>query len=210
MRRIVVGLVAIALFTAAAVGAIWALTRGDAGAGSAPVVAEPQPEPTPPPPLPPIQLPPGMKPLHPDASPPPVVVYGPAKPPPRDGSWEAVPVAARPASLGPLGGAIGRGLIELQPRLAACFDEDTAARFGPQAHTVALDPTQPNTGTPVLVLEIETASGEAVVYDAPVDTRGTASDGVIACAQTILRGRRFPFPQAQPGQKYRVLHSLIP
>ncbi len=139
-----------------------------------------------------------------------IVEYGPPRVEPPKGSWEAVAVAARPSALGPLGGVIARGLNDLDVQLAACFDEDTAARFGAQPHTVSTEASLPDTGTPVLMLHIETGSGRARIVDAPVETRGGASDGVIACAQSVFRGRSFPFPDAPAGGKYRLLHALTP
>ncbi len=206
MRRVVVGLIAIAVFTGVAVVAIWALTRDGSPRPPAPA-GEPQAYAAPTEQaLPAVPLP--AAPAAPDIQA--VVIYGPPKVEPPKDSWEAVPIVARASALGPLGGAIGRGLNDLQSQLADCFDEDVAARHGTQPHTVALDASLPNSGTPVLVLQIETGGGGAHIVDAPVDTQGYASDGVIACAQNLLRGRRFKYPQAQPGQKYRLLHSLIP
>lgn len=205
MSKLAVGATLIALFTAAAVGGIWLRTRDGGGSPEA-IPADVQPPsaflpggvplPTPPPPV--------------DVRPPPpliVVTSEPRAEPPK-GSWEAVPVVARPAALGPPGGAIGRGLIELQPRLAGCFDEDTAARFGPTPPTVAQDASMSETGATVLVLHVETGGGEARIVDAPVETQGGASDGVVTCAQNVLRGQRFALPQATPGGKYRLLHPL--
>ncbi len=207
MRKMATGVIVIVLLTVAAIAAIWALTR-DAGPGPSAGLADGPSAPAStyaPPPLP--TLPPAPA----GPAPEPVVVYGPPKVEPPSGSWEAVAVAARPAALGPLGGAIGRGLNEIQSRLSACFDEDTAARFGSQPRSLSRDASLPEgSSTPVLVLQIETGSGDVRIVDAPVDAQGTASDGVIACAQSVLRGRRFAFPQAVPGQRYRLLYSLIP
>jgi hypothetical protein len=210
---LVVATVAIVLFAAAAVGGIWLLTAQDSQRPVAVAPPEPAGAPVadapPPPPPPPVPAPLAGY-ATPQAAPAPAVVYGPAPAEPPKGSWEAVALVARASQLGPLGGAVGRGLIELQPKLAACFDEDTAARFGTQPHSVAKDAVASDRTTPVLVLEIETGPGEARIVDAPVETQGTASDGAIACAQSVLRGRRFAYPQGQPGGKYRMLHPLTP
>jgi hypothetical protein len=108
-----------------------------------------------------------------------------------------------------VGAAIGRGLLELQPLLTACFDEDTQARFGSEAYTTVRDAVpMDDRGATVLVLQIETGPGEARIVDAPVETRGTASDGLIACAQRVLRGQRFEAPQARAGGRIRLLHPL--
>jgi hypothetical protein len=217
VNKLVAGLAGIAVFTAAALAAVWFLTSRDAKVPeSAPAAAEaPPPAPAPAPAatgIPPSAfLGPQTPPLPPPPAPP--NVYGAPRYEPPRGSWEAVPVVARPSALGPLGGAIGRGLNELQPKLAACFDEDTQARFGREGYTRARDAeTMDEQGTTVLVLQIETGRDEAHVVDAPVETRGRASDGLIACAQRVLRGQQFSAPgvKVAAGQRFRMLHSLTP
>jgi hypothetical protein len=133
----------------------------------------------------------------------------PAKVAPPPGSWEAVPVVARPAALGPVGAAVGRGLNNLSDELAACFDEETQARFGasPVSHVRDAE-TMNDAGTTVLVLEIESGSRTARIVDAPVETRGGASDGLIACAQHVLRGKSFEVQEAVRHQRHRVLFPL--
>ncbi len=204
MRKLAIGVAAIAAFTAVALLGIWFVTRSGPAAPSTGNASAPAPEVAVPPPAPSPALPVTLAPQVP--GPPPVMGPPPAEAP--KGSWEAVPVVARASALGPLAGPVGRGLLELQPQLAACFDEDTAARFGTQPRTIAKDASNSDRGTPALVLQIETAGGEARIVDAPLDTQGGASDGVIACAQTVLRGRRFPAPGAPPGAKYRVMQPL--
>jgi hypothetical protein len=137
------------------------------------------------------------------------VVYGAPAPKPPEGSWEAVALAPRAAALGPVGAALGRELNELQPKLSACFDEDTQARHGRDGFTEVKDlaPMDDN-GATVLVLQVEERPGELRVVDAPVETRGNASDGLIACAQRVLRGRVVPVPQAQGSARHRVLYTL--
>jgi hypothetical protein len=48
-----------------------------------------------------------------------------------------------------------------------------------------------------------------VIVDAPVETRGNASDGLIACAQQVLRGAVVDAPTAKSGERYRVRYPLI-
>ena len=185
---------------------------------SPPVAAEAVPDPTPivsggmvSPAAPlgsidPTAVPGGMASLN---FPPPTVVVDPAPPPPTKGSWEAVPPAARAAALGKVGAAVGRELLELQPRLEACFDEDAQARHGLQPHTVVKDvaPIESD-ATTILMLQIEEANGAARIVDAPVESRGTASDGLIACAQQVLRGRVIEAPEAKAGTRHRLLYTL--
>jgi hypothetical protein len=141
--------------------------------------------------------------------PPPPVVMGPPRPePPRD-SWEAVPPAARPGDLGPVGAALGRGLNELQDKVSGCYDEVVQARYGQRQFTTVRDYAPlDDTGTTVLMLEVETQHGSVRIVDAPVETRGGASDGLIACAQQALRGQVVPAPQAVPGSRHRVRYPL--
>jgi hypothetical protein len=154
----------------------------------------------------PATIPGGMATL---SFPPPAVVVDPAPPPPPKGSWEAVPPAARAAALGRAGPAIGRELLELRPRLDACFDEDTQARFGPRAHTVVQDvaPIE-SEQTTILMLQIEEMNGRVRIVDAPVESQGTASDGLIACVQQVLRGREVEIPAARAGARHRLLYML--
>lgn len=136
-------------------------------------------------------------------------VWLPAPPPPPKDSWEAVPPAARPAALGLVGGAVGRELLELKPRLDACFDEDTQARFGPKPHTTVQDyaPIDSPTTT-ILMLQLEETDGAVRIVDAPVESQGRASDGLVACAQQVLRGRVVRAPQARAGARHRLMYTL--
>jgi hypothetical protein len=201
----------IALFTLFALAGIWFLTRdpGDASPGAPAAQAPPGPDVPAPAPVTSLRLPVGTAAAPPTSpTPPRSIVYGPPAIEPPKGSWEAVDVAARASALGPAGGPIGRGLNELQPRVAACFDEVTEARYGatarsPASRGEALDPQ----AAPVLLLNIEISGGQASIVDAPVETQGNASDGLVACAQQVLRGQRFPTPQAKAG-RYRLLHPI--
>ena len=140
--------------------------------------------------------------------PPPIEVMGPPRPVPPEGSWEAVPPVARPAALGKVGAAVGRALLELKPRLDACFDEDTQARFGPRPHTVVKDYAPIESRSTILMLQIEETGGQARIVDAPVESQGRASDGLIACAQQVLRGRTVDVPEARAGVRHRLLYAL--
>jgi hypothetical protein len=205
VRRLVLGIAAISVFMGIAVLVLTLATRSGPPAWPRENAAQ---EATPAP-AQPVALPsalPGATRL--DPPPPPMIQDAPPPRPARD-SWEAVPAVARPAALGPLGGAIGRGLLELQPRISACFDEDTQARFGQQGYTAVKDyAPMDDHGSTILVLQVETLAGAARIVDAPVETRGGASDGLIACVQRVLRGHSTPVPQAQPGARYRILYPV--
>lgn len=205
MRKLIV---AIVLFSGAAIGGVWFLTRD--GEGPAPRDAAPAAEPIAPAP-PPLVLPPPPDPARPFAradAPETVTVVGAAPVEAPRGTWEAVSIIARASALGPAAGPVGRGLNELQPRVAACFDEVTEARFGTTSHTSVRDTdTLDAQGAAVLLLQIEIVGGQASIVDAPVETQGAASDGLVACAQQVLRGQRFSAPQASDG-RYRLLYPL--
>ena len=132
-------------------------------------------------------------------------------PPPAQGTWEAVRIAPRPASLGKVGVALGQGLNELHPALSACAEEDAQSRHGTSAISAVQD-SQPadDAGVPVLVLQLETMTDAIRIVDAPVETRGGASDGLLACAQSKLRGRVVEAPGTVAGQRYRLLYTLLP
>ncbi len=143
--------------------------------------------------------------------PPPPVIHDVPPPRPPPGSWEAIRPAARPAELGPVGAAIGRELNELHPSLSACFDEVTQARYGQQGYSSVGDYARTDDhGTTVLMLEVETLQGQVRIVDAPVETRGGASDGLLACAQRVLRGHVVQVPEAKPGSRHRMLFTLLP
>jgi hypothetical protein len=135
-----------------------------------------------------------------------------APPPPPPGSWEAVPVAARGRYLGRSGASLKAQLRELQPEISACFDEDVQARHGPSGVVEAAprDQVEGEGSRPVLILQIETSVGEMRIVDAPVRSRGTAGDGLIACAQRVLRGRTFAASVSRPGERIRLLYPLYP
>jgi hypothetical protein len=140
----------------------------------------------------------------------PPVVYGPPPTQPPEGSWEAVKPVARFSALGPVGAAVGRELLDLQPELSACFSQVTQARHGQRAHTATQDESRlQDTGTTVLVLQLEMGDGEVQIVDAPVETWGGSSDGLVACAQGVLRGRVVKVPQARRGQRARVMFPLL-
>jgi hypothetical protein len=123
-------------------------------------------------------------------------------------SWDAVPIAAKAVSMGPVGVAISRALQEVQPEVSACFDEAVQSRFGQQKIAVMNYAPNDEAGSTVLVLEMETLHDEVQIVDALAETRGSASDGLIACAQSALRGHRLATPGARPGQRLRLRYTV--
>jgi len=214
-RTFLAGLIAILALAAASVAVVLLLT----GDGRLPARAAI--EPAPPPPTPPAPLAGAASPASPPSSDLPAGLLGqgvpvaverdlPPPPPPRD-SWEAVPVTARAGALGPLGAAVGRELNDLHERLSACFDEDVQARHGTQPVTAVRDGApQDDAGMPVLMLQLEAGGNQVRIVDAPVEARGGASDGLIACAQRVLRGQVFEAPTGRQGGRHRLLLTLSP
>lgn len=167
----------------------------------------------PPAPPAPVALAPAYEqsaPLPAQAPPRPPDLVGPKRLTPQAGSWESVAVAARARELGPLGAAVMRGLNELQPQLAGCFDEVTEARFARESVTTTRDaePMQ-DQGATILVLLLESGRGKVQIVDAPVETQGTAGDGVVACAQRLLRGRTFEVPATPAAGRHRLVFQLM-
>lgn len=210
MRKAIIAAGAIVALGGAAMLAIWLVTRGGPGSQAAspqlPEGGQPASEVPLERPLPAIQL--GGRIGGVPPSPPQVYEPPPPKPPP--GSWEAVTVTARAAALGPVGAAVDRELGELQPQLSACFDEVTQSRYGQTGFSRTQDRDTPNeTGTTVFLLQLETSAGKVRIVDAPLETQGTASDGLVACAQRVLRGRVIDAPEAKTGQRARLIFPLF-
>jgi hypothetical protein len=148
-------------------------------------------------------------PLPAQAPPRPPDLVGPKRLTPQAGSWESVAVAARARELGPLGAAVMRGLNDLQPQLAGCFDEVTEARFARESVTPTRDaePMQ-DQGATIFVLLLESGGGMVRIVDAPVETQGAAGDGVVVCAQRLLRGRSFAVPTTPADGRHRLIFQL--
>jgi hypothetical protein len=136
---------------------------------------------------------------------------GVAPPPPPPGSWEAVKIAPRAAALGKVGVAVSQELNELHPALSECIGEDSQARHGTAAVSAVQDAQpQDDSGVPVLVLQLETMNGAVRIVDAPVESRGRASDGQLACVQAKLRGHVVGAPGTRGGDRFRMLYTLLP
>jgi len=207
MRGFFLGAAAILLFTLMAMLAIYFLVPDAPSLAALSADATPAPAPADagmPQSLPSLSL------VRPPDPPPPPLIAGPPPPRPQEGSWEAVPPVARASEAGPVGAALGRELNELQPRLSNCFDEDVQARHGLEGVTRTSDyaPLEEQ-GATILMLQVETRPGEIRIVEAPVETRGGASDGLLACAQRVLRGHTLKTHEARAVGRYRILYSLL-
>jgi hypothetical protein len=209
MRKLLIAAVAILVLAGGAMLAIVLQSGPGPGGGDPPPVVIPAV------PVPAVTLAPqarvDLSQVGTGQGPPPPMQYAP--PPPRApaGTWEAVPPLARlPGS--PAGRAIQAALAQVQPRLSACFDDDAQARHGQAPVTAGKEQyaSVDEGAETILVLQVETLRDAVYIVDAPVESRGGASDGLIACAQQALRGQTFPAPGSTPGGRMRVLHNLVP
>jgi hypothetical protein len=123
--------------------------------------------------------------------------------PPEQGAWEQIRPLTKP--IAPL-------VRALASPVAPCFDEETQARFGPRPHNSLSDATGRDRGTGTLMLQMEAVEGGLRIVDAPVASLGTSSDGLVACAQQVLRGRTVQLPQLQyqPGDRVTMTYKLLP
>ena len=131
-------------------------------------------------------------------------------PPPVPGTWEATPMVDRARSLGPLGRGLEEALANLQPQIGRCSDEDVQASFATRA--IRSSPGAVATGDSggtVLELHLELQDGMVRIVDAPVESVGQTPEGLVACVQSVLRGRSLPVEEAKAGSRYR-LHFPLP
>jgi hypothetical protein len=209
MRKLVIAALAgIALLGISATAFILFLSRDEATGGDWFKSGTAAPEPKPLPQLTPLEA--ARIGTPPTSGPPPESLHEEPPPPPAPDTWEAVAPVGRVGALRGIGGAIGRELNEIRPRLEQCFGEETQSRFGQVPFSRTGD-TQPlgDEGVTVLMLQLETRPGQVVIVDAPVEVVGKASDGLIACAQQVLRGVAIDVPSVKSGERYRVRYPLI-
>ena len=76
----------------------------------------------------------------------------------------------------------------------------------PQVGGREADPNGPT----LLVLNMEVQPGQIRIVDAPVESQGRASDGLVACAQRVLRGHLIRTPAAQKTERARMIFQLNP
>jgi hypothetical protein len=102
-------------------------------------------------------------------------------------------------------------LADAQPALTNCYTEEAESRFGSSkiSATEGADLEPGPNKTTILVLAIEASAGQARIVDALVETRGSASNGTIACAQSALRGKTFPAPGIGAQTRYKMPFSLL-
>ncbi|HEY6004523.1 MAG TPA: hypothetical protein VIV57_16735 [Anaeromyxobacter sp.] len=113
----------------------------------------------------------------------------------RASSWNA---PAESPSSAPMASRVIRKIVRkallaapVQSRLARCAD-----RTGGFGGTAAPGPI-PRARPAVLVLELEVLGGEVRIEDVQVREWGGASEAMVSCARTVLKGRALPAPTAR-------------
>jgi hypothetical protein len=116
------------------------------------------------------------------------------------------------AQVHPLEAPLAPVVTAIAQPLAPCFDEDVQVRFGPMPHTSLPDAGGPGPRPAMLMLQMEAIDGALRVVDAPVAVLGNAGDGLVACAQQVLRGRAVPFGPLgyRPGERVAMSYELRP
>jgi hypothetical protein len=102
-------------------------------------------------------------------------------------------------------------LNELQPRIAGCFDEVVQSSFGKTPVSRFLETRAPDANGPtLLVRNLELQPGQVRIVDAPVESQGPGSDGLVACVQSILRGHVIRTPVSRSTGRARMVYPLHP
>jgi hypothetical protein len=105
-------------------------------------------------------------------------------------AWEKIEIVS-PFGVGTPAPAVTAAVkATLRPRLAACFERGVQGRWGGlgRAYSTLAPDEAASAGPAILVLEVERDGDGVRVVDAPVERRGSASDGTLNCAQGVLRG----------------------
>lgn len=131
-----------------------------------------------------------------------VIVKDLPAPAPSPGSWEAVPIFASRRR------QIALDLEGLQPRLGECYSPSVSSRGGSVVETRDAAPLRDEAAT-TLLLELEVTGDRVLIVDAPVESRGLATNGTLSCAQAVLRGATVPSP-GLPDGKHRLRYALAP
>lgn len=133
----------------------------------------------------------------------------PDAPPP--GTWAKVEIVS-PFGVGtPAPGVTAAIKSSLRQRLAECFDRGVQGRWGGlgRAYSTLAPGEEPSLGPAILILEVESDGAGVRVVDAPVERRGSASDGTLNCAQGVLRGAALQAP-GEGKKRFRMRFPLRP
>jgi hypothetical protein len=136
------------------------------------------------------------------------VVLPPAPPP---SAWRDVEIVG-PFGVGtPAPGVTSAIRATLRPRLAECFQRGVQRRFEQlgRAFSTLAPGEEASAGSAILLLEVEVDGAGVRVVDAPVERRGSASDGTLNCAQGVLRGAALQAP-SEGKRRFRMRFPLRP
>lgn len=145
-------------------------------------------------------------PVEPPQGPPPVM-----PPAPPVATWAKVEIA-NPHGEGSMGPAIMAALAKLKPALAECYTPAGQARYaqlGDAASKLPGGNVKRHVGPAIVLLSLQGDGSELEIVDAPVESRGAASDGTLNCAQAKLRGAKLPVVTEGP-VKTRFRYLLRP
>jgi hypothetical protein len=122
--------------------------------------------------------------------------------------WDTVPIVGRSRS--GFGRELEDAIRALEAEVSSCWNPEVHARFGPKGFTEygGQDGTG-DTGEVTLMLEIEADGARLRIADAPIESRGTADEEVLACAQHTLRGKSLAVAGAKPGARYKARLQVI-
>ncbi len=135
----------------------------------------------------------------------------PLPPAPPPDTWASVEIA-NPHGAGSLGPAINAALIKLKPQLAECFTRPGQARYaklGAAASKLPGGDAPRHVGPAIVLLSLQGDGHEMTVVDAPVESRGAASDGTLNCVQAKLRGAKLAV-ETESAVRMRFRHVLRP
>ncbi len=144
-------------------------------------------------------------------TPEPVEPPPPLPPAPPPATWASVEIA-NPHGAGSLGPAITAALGKLKPQLAECFTRPGQARYAQLGSAASKMPggnAPRHVGPAIVLLSLEGDGHQLTVVDAPVESRGAATDGTLNCAQAKLRGAKLGV-ETQSAVRMRFRYILRP
>jgi hypothetical protein len=152
-------------------------------------------------------------PVAPGAPAEPVGARGPVElpPAPAPSTWDQVEIVSPFGAGTPAPAVTAAVRASLRPRLAECFDRGMEGRWAGLGRAFSsLAPGEAaSLGPAILMLEVEQDGGALRVVDAPVERRGSASDGTLNCAQGVLRGATLD-ASSEGKRRFRVRFQLRP
>lgn len=132
-------------------------------------------------------------------------------PAPAPETWQTVEIVSPFGAGTPAPTVTAAVRASLKSRLAECFERGVQGRWGGMGRAFSsLAPGEAaSLGPAILMLEVEQDGGGLRIVDAPVERRGSASDGTLNCAQGVLRGATLDASSEGKG-KFRMRFQLRP